>query len=154
MTATLTGAWAVRPTDLLAHARRLAADPARWPATLHFDTADRWYTRLADAGGHEAWLLTWLPGQPVCWHDHGGSAGAFLVVSGQLREDTTGGSQHLSTGTGRRFGAQHVHQVVNDGALPAISLHVYSPALTSMTRYELVDGTLRPLAVERAGADW
>ena len=154
MTATLTGARAVRPTDLLAHARRLAADPARWPATLHFDRADRWYTRRTDAGGHEAWLLTWLPGQQAGWHDHGGSAGAFLVVSGQLREDTTGGSQHLSTGTGRRFGAQHVHQVVNDGALPAISLHVYSPALTSMTRYQLVDGALHPLAVEQARANW
>jgi hypothetical protein len=47
-----------------------------------------------------------------------------------------------------------VHRVVNDGALPAISLHVYSPALTSMTRYEPVGGTLRRSAVERAGADW
>jgi hypothetical protein len=31
---------------------------------------------------------------------------------------------------------------------------VYSPALTSMTRYEQIGGTLRALAVERAGADW
>jgi len=154
MTATLRGPRAATTTDLLAHARRLAADPASWPATLHFDTADRWYTRLTDAGGHEAWLLTWLPGQQTGWHDHGGSAGAFLVVAGVLREDTTAGSRHLATGTGRRFGVRHVHRVVNDGALPAISLHVYSPALTSMTRYELTGGTLRTLAVERAGADW
>src|SRR5688572_4283033 len=148
MTATVTS------TDLLSHARRLAADPARWPSTLHFDTAGRWYTRLTDAGGHEAWLLTWLPGQQTGWHDHGGSAGAFLVVSGQLREDTVGGSRRLVTGTGRRFGARHVHRVANDGGLPAISVHVYSPALTSMTRYELVGGSLRPRVVERAGADW
>ena len=154
MTATVTGPRAGTPTDLLAHARRLAADPAHWPSTLHFDTADRWYTRLTDVGGHEAWLLTWLPGQQTGWHDHGGSAGAFLVVSGQLREETANATRHLSTGTGRRFGPRHVHRVVNDGVLPAISLHVYSPALTSMTRYELVGGALRPLAVERAGADW
>jgi hypothetical protein len=102
----------------------------------------------------QAWLLTWLPGQQTGWHDHGGSAGAFLVVSGLLREDTVAGSRNLATGTGRRFGARHVHRVVNDGALPAISLHVYSPALTSMTRYEPVGGTLRRSAVERAGADW
>jgi quercetin dioxygenase-like cupin family protein len=154
MTATVTGPRAGTPTDLLAHARRLAADPAHWPSTLHFDTADRWYTRLTDAGGHEAWLLTWLPGQQTGWHDHGGSAGAFLVVAGQLREDTIGGSRTLTSGTGRRFGSQHVHRVVNDGMLPAISLHVYSPALTSMTRYEMVGGSLVRLAVERAGADW
>jgi hypothetical protein len=76
------------------------------------------------------------------------------VVSGQLREDTTAGSRRLSTGTGRRFGERHVHRVVNDGALPAISLHVYSPALTSMTRYDMVGGSLVQLAVERAGTDW
>jgi quercetin dioxygenase-like cupin family protein len=151
---TMTATATATPTDLLAHARRLAADPAHWPSTLHFDTADRWYTRLADAGGHEAWLLTWLPGQGTGWHDHGGSAGAFLVVSGRLREDTVGGSRTLATGTGRRFGSQHVHRVVNDGALPAISLHVYSPALTSMTRYDMVGGCLVELATERAGADW
>ena len=154
MTATVTGPRAGTPTDLLAHARRLAADPAHWPSTLHFDTADRWYTRLTDAGGHEAWLITWLPGQGTGWHDHGGSAGAFLVVAGQLREDTVGGTRSLTTGTGRRFGAQHIHRVVNDGALPAISLHVYSPTLTSMTRYEMVGGSLVRQAVERAGADW
>lgn len=154
MTTTWTGLRAGTSTDLLAHARRLAADPESWPATLHFDTAERWYTRLTDAGGHEAWLLTWLPGQQTGWHDHGGSAGAFLVVSGRLREDTVGGSRHLPSGTGRHFGARHVHRVLNDGLLPAISVHVYSPALTSMTRYEQVGGTLRKLAVERAGADW
>jgi len=44
--------------------------------------------------------------------------------------------------------------MVNAGTVPAVSLHVYAPALTRMTRYELVDGALRALAVERAGADW
>lgn len=141
-------------THLLAHARALAADPASWPATLHFDTADRWYTRLTDAGGYESWLLTWLPGQQTGWHDHGGSAGAFLVVSGQLREDTARGTRNLTSGRGRQFDARHVHRVINDGTIPAISLHVYAPALTSMTRYEMVDGQLRALAVEKAGADW
>ena len=37
---------------------------------------------------HEAWLLTWLPGQGTDWHDHGGSAGAFVVVQGALVEGT------------------------------------------------------------------
>jgi hypothetical protein len=35
-----------------------------------------------------------------------------------------------------------------------VSLHVYSPALTEMTRYEIVSGRLVTAAVERAGADW
>jgi mannose-6-phosphate isomerase-like protein (cupin superfamily) len=140
--------------NLLALARRIAADPASWPATLHFDTADRWYARLTDAGGYESWLLTWLPGQQTGWHDHGGSAGAFVVVSGQLREYTPSGSRAMPVGVGRQFDARHVHRVINDGPTPAVSIHVYSPALTSMTRYEMVGGSLRKLAVERAGADW
>jgi mannose-6-phosphate isomerase-like protein (cupin superfamily) len=141
-------------SDLLAHARRLAADPAEWAAKLHFDTAERWYTRLTNAGGYEAWLLTWLPGQQTGWHDHGGSAGAFVVVSGRLREDSVHGVRRLTAGLGRQFDARHVHRVGNDGSAPAVSVHVYAPALTSMTRYEMVGGSLRRLAVERAGADW
>ena len=37
---------------------------------------------------YEAWLLTWLPGQSTGLHDHGGSAGAFTVLSGVVEEST------------------------------------------------------------------
>jgi hypothetical protein len=47
-----------------------------------------------------------------------------------------------------------VHRMTNAGTVPAVSLHVYSPALTSMTRYTLERGALRGVAVERAGQDW
>jgi hypothetical protein len=40
------------------------------------------------------------------------------------------------------------------GAVPAVSVHVYAPALTRMTRYELLDGVLHALAVERPGENW
>jgi mannose-6-phosphate isomerase-like protein (cupin superfamily) len=141
--------------SLLDHARRYAADPRRWPHPPRFDATTRWYARLGAAPDHEAWLLTWLPGQETGWHDHGGSAGAFLVVSGRLREDTApAGGRILGPGAGRRFGQHHVHRVRNDWLEPAVSIHVYAPALTSMTRYELVGGALRVRAVERAGADW
>ncbi len=35
-----------------------------------------------------------------------------------------------------------------------MSLHVYSPALTRMTRYALTDGELVTVAVEQAGRGW
>jgi hypothetical protein len=35
-----------------------------------------------------------------------------------------------------------------------VSLHVYSPAIASMTRYRIEDGELRAIVVERAGGDW
>ena len=87
--------------------------------------------------------------------------GAFHVVSGELTEQTlrrgpgaglTG--RRYPGGTTRPFHAAHVHQVTNTGIVPAISVHVYSPALTSMTRYRLYDGVLHVAEVERAGADW
>jgi hypothetical protein len=148
------------PRALAAAARRLAAHPAAWPVAPEFDPARRWYARLAAGDDHEAWLLTWLPGQATDLHDHGGSAGAFHVVSGVLTEQTVrrwpGGlaSRAYPAGRTRAFGPRHVHRVSNEGLVPAISLHVYAPVLTSMTRYRVEDGALRVATVERAGADW
>ncbi|MEV1290202.1 cysteine dioxygenase family protein [Micromonospora sp. NPDC049679] len=145
--------------DLLAIAGRYAADPDRWPVRPRFDPVDRWYARIAERPDHEAWLLTWLPGQETELHDHGGSAGAFVVLSGALVEETVAGGESrgavLVAGAGRRFGTHHIHRIVNRGGDPAISVHVYAPALRSMTRYHLdARGGLRVAEVARAGVAW
>jgi predicted metal-dependent enzyme (double-stranded beta helix superfamily) len=109
----------------------------------------------------EAWLLTWLPGQSTGLHDHGGSAGAFAVLDGVLDETVLVPDEHsmarrnrpYAAGEIRGFGRHHVHDVAPAGG-PAVSLHVYAPALIGMTRYVLEDGALVPLASERAGSDW
>ncbi|MET7668293.1 cysteine dioxygenase [Micromonospora luteifusca] len=143
--------------DLLTVAARWV-DPTGWPVALLFDSAERWYARLATGDDHEVWALSWLPGQGTDLHDHGGSAGAFRVVAGALTEETvTEGRLRprlLPAGTGRRFGPRHVHQVTNQGATPAVSVHVYRPALVRMTRYHLLDGRLRVAEVAEAGRSW
>ena len=60
----------------------------------------------------------------------------------------------LGPGDARAFTSGHVHDVRNDSDQPALSLHAYSPRLTTMTRYLLEKG--RPVAtgVERAGDAW
>ncbi|SCL28666.1 cysteine dioxygenase [Micromonospora inyonensis] len=140
--------------DLLAVARRIAVPSL----PVRFDPERRWYTRLASGPDHEVWLLTWLPGQGTDLHDHGGSAGAFLVVSGALTEEVVAGGRlrpHLlAAGAGRRFGPRHVHRVTNRDDRPAVSLHVYRPALHRMTRYHLTDGRLRVAEVALAGVAW
>ncbi|MEV1332367.1 cysteine dioxygenase family protein [Micromonospora costi] len=145
-------------SDLLAVAARWAADPAAWPVRLRFDPATRWYARLAADTDHEVWALSWLPGQGTDLHDHGGSAGAFLVVAGTLTEETVAGGRlrphRLPAGAGRRFGARHVHLVHNQDGEPAVSVHVYRPALRRMTRYRLADGRLRVADVAEAGVAW
>ena len=149
--------------DHLAAATRYAADPDSWPVAPRFDAVDRWYHRLTQEPGHEVWLLTWLPGQGTDLHDHGGSAGAFHVFSGTLTEDTvtTGpdGSpritaRELGEGAGRRFGTRHIHRITNCSHRPAISIHAYGPALTTMTRYRIGAAGLDIVTVERAGAQW
>jgi predicted metal-dependent enzyme (double-stranded beta helix superfamily) len=148
-------------TDFLGLARHYAAKPEDWPLAPRFDPAQRWYHRLAAEADHEVWLLTWLPSQGTDLHDHGGSAGAFVVVSGELTETTVAGTDRprlidtaLAPGTGRWFGAHHIHQITNNGGRPAVSVHVYGPALKTMTRYRLTDGALRIASVDRAGVAW
>jgi predicted metal-dependent enzyme (double-stranded beta helix superfamily) len=149
--------------DHLAIARRYADTPHDWPVAARFNPVQRWYHRLAAATDHEVWLLTWLPNQGTDLHDHGGSAGALHVLSGELVEETVAAAdgglprtavRHLAAGAGRRFGPRHVHRIVNRSNRPAVSIHVYGPALTSMTRYRVGAAGLETIAVERAGAQW
>ena len=150
--------------DHLALATRYAAEPEQWPVAPRFKPADRWYHRLHLADDHEVWLLTWLPGQGTDLHDHGGSAGAFHVVAGTITEETVTtspgeapritGREH-GEGTGRRFGSRHIHRITNRSSRPAVSIHVYGPALATMTRYHLgADGLLVVHTVEQAGVQW
>jgi mannose-6-phosphate isomerase-like protein (cupin superfamily) len=144
--------------DLLAVARHYAADPTSWSVPLRFDSVSRWYARLTESTEYEVWALSWLPGQGTDLHDHGGCSGAFLVVAGVLTEEIAVGAQlrptTLTAGTGRRFGPRHIHRVTNHGAEPAVSVHVYRPALRRMTRYELRAGRLHVAAVDEAGVAW
>jgi predicted metal-dependent enzyme (double-stranded beta helix superfamily) len=138
-----------------------AGDQALWRPLVRFDPAQRVHTRLDSGPGWEAWLLTWLPGQGTLIHDHGGSAGAFVVVDGSLTEETYGlrrlvtpSVRELGVGRVRAFSEHHVHRVTNTGRTPTMSVHVYAPGIASMTTYAVADGQLTAVGVERAGADW
>src|SRR2546423_6336547 len=78
--------YAGRRDQLMSRLRTLVEFYASRPLRPQFDPHERWYTRLVAADDHEAWLLTWLPGQGTDLHDHGGSSGAFLVLAGELTE--------------------------------------------------------------------
>ena len=103
---------------------------------------ERWYEPLVVTDTHEAWLLGWGAGHELELHDHGDSAGAIAVVAGELAEySVTPGVSHLRRqvlrpGTPLVFGVGHVHHVANEGRANALSVHVYSPRLRSMTFYD------------------
>ncbi|MEW1955553.1 cysteine dioxygenase family protein [Terrabacter sp. NPDC080008] len=152
--------------DLAATARHLAGERTLWAGLVDFDPISRYYARVAAESDHEAWLLTWLPGQGTEWHDHGQSAGSFIVLHGQLTErvatpsgldgapQVEKGARRLRTGQQRTFGPSYVHHVSNVGPDLAISLHVYAPRLTVMTTYAVSSGNLHPVEVQQKGVDW
>jgi mannose-6-phosphate isomerase-like protein (cupin superfamily) len=149
------------PDSLVDLARRYAAAPGQWPVPLRFTAHHRWYHRIAADDDHEAWLLTWLPGQHTDLHDHGHASGALLVLYGTVQEQVVSRTDRptlqnrlIQAGEARAFGPHHVHRVGNVATTSAVSLHVYAPALTTMTRYQLTDAGLRVLGVDQAGVSW
>jgi hypothetical protein len=112
--------------------------------------------RLLHTPAYEAWLIEWEAAADLELHDHGGSRGAFHVVDGALVEahsDLAAPAplQTLRIGTdeGREVTATRVHRVWNPGPARAVSVHVYSPPLSSMTFYDNREDTfLAPLRTE------
>lgn len=116
---------------------------------IDFDPELRWHQRIYRDRRMDVWLISWLPTQGTELHDHGGSSGSFVVLSGTLSEAVVTKSSLDDTnrhaGDAVAFGAHYVHDVRNLGATPAVSLHAYSPPLTTMTYYDLADGRLTPI---------
>jgi predicted metal-dependent enzyme (double-stranded beta helix superfamily) len=151
--------------NLVEIATRLAEQAELWEPLVAYDPISRYYARLASEPDFEAWLLTWVPGQGTDWHDHGGSAGAFVVVRGDLTERHATVSplappkiepepRVLSEGSLRAFGTKHVHRVANLGMEPAVSVHVYAPALVEMTTYAEDGPQLWEISSQLVGVDW
>jgi len=118
---------------------------------LRFASPHRWWTRLALTEEVELWMLSWLPGQGTAPHDHGGAAGGFSVLLGELAETfryPTGPirSQLHITGSSLGFGAGRAHQVQNLGPGKAASVHAYSPPLVPTRQY----ASLRDIRGRRA----
>ena len=148
------------PGQLAAEVRHLTSSPAEWVARVRLDPEGRWYERINMTDDFEVWLISWLPGQSTGFHDHGVSAGAFGVVWGALDESVvnrravTPRPTRVAAGDVRAFGPHYVHDVQNSSTgSVAVSVHAYSPPLSSMTRYNLTAGGLAAAGTEGAG-DW
>lgn len=145
------------PAQLLRTARLFASDP-ELPSLVDHQSGERRWVELDSSRYLQIWLLSWPAGTGTGWHDHGESAGAFLTVTGTLREVTTHGHRRIDrtlvAGEGRSFGPSHIHQVANVGLVTALSVHLHTPRLTTMTRYAATPTGLQAKGIERVGADW
>lgn len=138
---------ALSPRELGALTARYAAEVRQGLHPVRADAAARWHTRLHADEAVDVWLISWMTEQGTELHDHGGSRGAFTVVTGTLTESVwasgNGRTVDLVRGAGQTvvFGERYVHDVVNTSQPTAVSVHAYSPPLALMHYYD-VDGAL------------
>lgn len=135
--------------DQLLRIARLFASDDSYAGSVDLSAPERQRIAL-DSNEHlEVWLMVWPVASSTGWHDHGQASGAYVVVRGELIEESRrGGSADdrlLAAGDERTFGSGHLHNMTNVGDEPALTVHAYSPGLTEMTPYELVDGRLLPI---------
>jgi tellurite resistance-related uncharacterized protein len=104
---------------------------------------ERSYAPLVATDDLELWLIEWGPSTFLDLHDHGGANGALRVLRGNLVETYTDlasraplHSRVLGGGDRVVFAPEHVHEIWNATGESALTLHGYSPRLSSMTFYE------------------
>jgi hypothetical protein len=149
--------------DLTTITRQVAAEVVAGMHEVRVDHTHRWSRRLHADPHLDVWLISWTTEQAAELHDHGGSIGALTVVRGELTEWrwTSGRAEDhevtpeelaasgpglrrrsLGASSGAAFPLGHVHDVSNRRDEPAVSVHAYSPPLSTMSYYDVDRGTL------------
>jgi quercetin dioxygenase-like cupin family protein len=140
---------------LSAIAAGLATVTVPWELAHGEVPTERRYQRVLATDSYEAWVICWPAGESLDMHDHGGSAGAFSVVSGTLDEASIEAGatvvRSIAAGETVSFHSSRVHAVVNGGSGVATSVHVYSPPLSSMVYYQHDDRGQLVAVAEDAG---
>lgn len=133
--------------DLRAIAAGLAASATDVPLDRHEPHRD--FRCVLSTSAYDAWVIRWRPRAELDLHDHGGARGVLHVADGELHEQYADRrsphalrSRTVSAGTSITISASTVHAVANVGPADALSVHVYSPPLSTMTFYEASAGSL------------
>jgi predicted metal-dependent enzyme (double-stranded beta helix superfamily) len=130
------------PVSLAAVVQRYAAEPSTWrplladpPAAPDPEPGVAWTVPIVTTGQLVVKLVGWLPGRSTRAHDHGGVAGAWTVVEGELVEDHVAEDAWWARPARRRVGPgtsvlmepDRVHVVANPGREVAVSIHASAP---------------------------
>ncbi len=103
------------------------------------------YELLWRDGHSEGWLNTWWKPRDTGFHDHGGSCVGVHVLEGHARAEglVVGGPRRVSDyRAGASFSAPGtgIHRMEHEPG--AVTIHVYSPPLSGIGHYEVVNGEL------------
>ena len=133
----------------------LAAVAVPWELATGQSPDERQFELILSTESYDAWLIHWPAGTSLGAHDHGGSAGAFAVVSGVLEEHTVVNgvdvTRRVEAGQSVNFNGDHVHAVCNRTDAGATSVHVYAPPLRSMGFYRDDNGNVVLESVAEVG---
>lgn len=146
--------------DLAERVETVAADVRAGLHDVRADPDERWHVRLYRDDDMDLWLISWTADQGTQLHDHGGSGGAFTVVSGTLRETVWAPGPALLRDADRGegdtvvFGEHYVHDVRNVADETAVSVHAYSPPLSRMGFYDTEDDGSGRSRLVRLGELW
>lgn len=146
--------------ELVERVETVAVDVRAGLHDVRADPDERWHVRLYRDDAMDLWLISWTPDQGTQLHDHGGSGGAFTVVSGSLRETIWAPGAAALRDADRRsgdtvvFGQRYVHDVRNVETETAVSVHAYSPPLSRMGFYDVEDDGRGTGRLVRLGELW
>ena len=106
----------------------------------------RIYELLWRNDGSEAWFVSWWGPRDTGYHDHDGSNGGIHVLEGRVTEEplVIGRPALVNEyGAGDRlsFDGSHIHRMHHDPE--AVTIHVYSPPISRLGVYDVVDGIVR-----------
>lgn len=134
------GAGTLASDDLGRLIEDIAARLDLWPPLVISDRRRRRYRLLYEDSHLDIWVLSWMPGQKTGFHDHGDSSVALTTLQGavleqQLRLGTSNIERELAPGRFQHGPAGYIHSVTHTTGEPAVTLHAYSPPLTSVGQY-------------------
>jgi hypothetical protein len=144
-------------------ATELGRERRLWEHLIRHDPGQRVFVELYRDVHLDVWLICWNEHQDTGFHDHDLSSGAVYVADGELAEDRLvagqGGIKELSRARQADsvfdFDAGRVHCMRHAGGPPAVSVHLYSPALWRMGYYSFDhDGNLCRESVTYADEMW
>src|SRR5271170_2195663 len=147
--------YAIPFTDLAAGDRPLQPDECAWMAKRAAGLLDPAALALARAGAsvvlwEDEHSVSWLNVMPerrdTGYHDHDGSAVGVYVIEGSVTNEglPIGGPRRVhryGPGDSFSFPGSGIHRMDHDAG--AITVHVYSPPLSSIGYYEVVGGLLQ-----------
>jgi cysteine dioxygenase len=142
---------------------RLQVDPALIERNVAFRSDAYARNFVCRTPQFELLVLCWEPGHVTTVHDHGGSLNFIRVHRGRLTsrlfERVDGGGLALASeetlvpAGSTSVDRPQIHQLANTSGARLVTVHVYAPALTRLTVYDVETGSSEQLPLRYTVAD-